>query len=169
MFRHFLLKFMVIQKGREPLPRCNMCIMHMPEGRLLKHRRTAFCFRNNEMRIRRREVEVATRCLEMELSLTSEEGEDTIEGVALLKYLGWPMEKSDNAWPAVRTNIRKALQIWGRLGVILRREGGGTLSILRHFTEQWYRRCSCLGRICGSCQRPWRSRYRGSTLFFCNR
>ena len=56
--------------------------------------------------------------------MTGEEGEETIEGVALFKYLGRTMEQSDDDWPEVRRKIRKERKVWGRLGVVLRREGG---------------------------------------------
>ena len=57
----------------------------------------------------------------MELSLTVEEGKETIEVVALIKYLGRPLEQSDDDFSEVRRNIRKARHFWGRLRVILRR------------------------------------------------
>ena len=46
----------------------------MSTGRMLKHRRTARCFNNMGMQLRQREVEVTSRCSDMELSLTGEEG-----------------------------------------------------------------------------------------------
>ena len=72
MYINFLLKVTVLQEGRDPLPRCDMCGMHMPAGRLLKHRRRACRFKNTEMRIRHRDVDVASRCLDMEFRLTGE-------------------------------------------------------------------------------------------------
>ena len=90
---------------------------------MLKHQRTAWYFNNTEMKIRQRDLEVASRCLETEFSLTGEEREDKIEGVALLKYLRRPLDQSDDAFPLVRWNTRKAQHIWGRSVVIFRREG----------------------------------------------
>ena len=49
--------FAVLQEESDPLPRCNMCVMHMPEGELVKHQRTACCF-------------VSSRCAEIEFGLT---------------------------------------------------------------------------------------------------
>ena len=119
----FFSKVEVLQEGRELLPRCNMCEIHMPEGRLIKHHRTTRCFKNTEMRIRHRGVEVASFCSEMELRLTGEEVGETIEEVALFKCLGKPLDKSYYYWPEVRQSIRKVRQVWGGLGVILRWEG----------------------------------------------
>ena len=39
MFRHIRSK-VVAQEGKEPLPRCYLCRMHMPAGRLLRHKKT---------------------------------------------------------------------------------------------------------------------------------
>ena len=93
MYRKFYSKVAVLQEGREPLPRCKMCRMHILVMRLLDHQRTACCFKNDKMRLRRRDVEVTNKCLEMEFSLTSKEREETIMGVALFKYLVWPLEQ----------------------------------------------------------------------------
>ena len=41
MYRYFLSNVSVVQEGMEPLTRYDLCGMHMPEGRLIKHRRTA--------------------------------------------------------------------------------------------------------------------------------
>ena len=49
MYRHFFAWIAVVQEGREPLPRCDLCVMHMPAGRLLKHQRTKRCDRNMQM------------------------------------------------------------------------------------------------------------------------
>ena len=39
------------------------------------------------------------------------------------KFLGRLIDRSDDDWPAVLRNIRKARQVWGRLGNLLWREG----------------------------------------------
>ena len=41
MFRHFRSKVAVVQEGKEPLPRCEFCGMHMLTGWLIRHRKTA--------------------------------------------------------------------------------------------------------------------------------
>ena len=60
---------MVLQEGSEPLPRCDMCRMHLKAGRLIKHWRKARCFKNMEMRLRWKDVEVTSWCADMELNL----------------------------------------------------------------------------------------------------
>ena len=62
MFRHFISKVAIVQEGKETLPRCEMCRIHITEGRLIRHRRMERCDRNDQMRWRRRDVEVAAKC-----------------------------------------------------------------------------------------------------------
>ena len=63
---------------------------------MIKHKRTEPCFKNTRMRLRLRDVEVVSPCLEMEFSLTRYEGEETIEGVELFKYLGRTLDQTEN-------------------------------------------------------------------------
>ena len=85
MYIYFRSKVAGLQEGREPLPRYNMCRTHMPERRLIKHQITTRCYNNTEIRIRRRDIEVTSWCLETKFRFTGEEGEDTIELIALFK------------------------------------------------------------------------------------
>ena len=55
-----------------------MCGINIPEGKLFKHRRTAHCFKNTEMRLIQRDVDFESRCEEMEFILTGKEGEETV-------------------------------------------------------------------------------------------
>ena len=66
---------------------------------------------------------IVDRCSEATFSLTGDEEAEHIEGVGVFKYLGRMLDRSDNDWPAVLHNIRKARQVWRRLGKLLRREG----------------------------------------------
>ena len=65
MYIHFHLKVAVLHKGSELLLQCDMCGMHIPAGRMIKHRRTAHCFKNMGMSLRRKDVEVTVWCAEM--------------------------------------------------------------------------------------------------------
>ena len=46
-----------------------------------------------------------------------------IESVLEFKYLGRILTATDDDWPAVVRNLRKARRSWGRLARVLRREG----------------------------------------------
>ena len=70
--------------------------MHMPAGRLIKHRRTARCNKNTQMRWRRRYVAIANKCTEATFSLTGEDGAENVEGVEVFNYLGRLLERSDD-------------------------------------------------------------------------
>ena len=123
MFRHFRSRIAVVQEVREPLPRCDMCGMHMPAGRLIRHLWTERCDRNNQMSLRRRDVEIAAKCVGATLSLTGDYGAEILEVVDYFNYLGRILHRTDEDWPEVRRNIGRARQVWGRLGKLLRREG----------------------------------------------
>ena len=41
----------------------------------------------------------------------------------MFKYLGRPLERSYDNWTVVPRNIRKARQVWGRIGNMIQREG----------------------------------------------
>ena len=43
--------------------------------------------------------------------------------VETFKYLGRIFYKSDNGWPEICQNFRKACQVWSRMGKLLSREG----------------------------------------------
>ena len=73
MFRHFRSKVVLFQEDKDPLLRCDLCGIHMPEGRLLRHRKTARCDRNTQIRWRRWDVAIADKRLEATLSLTGED------------------------------------------------------------------------------------------------
>ena len=67
---HFKSKVEVVKEGTEPLPSCDLCGMYIPEGRLIRHIRTAHCDKETQMRWRRRDVEIEARCLEAMFILT---------------------------------------------------------------------------------------------------
>ena len=121
MYMNFYADIVLVLEGRETLPHCNLCGIHMPSGRLLKHQRTNWCDRNMQMRWQKRDVAIASQCREAMFSLTGEEDAECIEGVETFKYLGRILDRSDNDWPAVLCNIGKAHRVCKRMGKLLRR------------------------------------------------
>ena len=136
----------VVQEGKEPLPCCDVCSMHIPEWRLVKYHRTNRYNRNMHMRWRRRDVTMASQFTEASFSLTEEYEAECIEGVRIFEYLGQMLDRSDEYWPKFRRNISKACRLWGLLVKILRRGGGRVIG-------HWCRRCYSLGHRPGCCQR----------------
>ena len=116
-------QIVVVQEGREPLSRCDMCEIHVPAGRIIKHHQTARCDRNKQMRLQMRDVEIAAKCMGETFSLTGDNIVECFEGVGLFNYLGWVLHRDYNDWPVVLCNICRVRQVWGCLGKLLRREG----------------------------------------------
>ena len=85
MYRNLFYRIAVVQEGMEPLPRCDLCGMHMPAWRLLKHQQNKWCNRNMQMRWRRGDVTIEIRCVEASFSLTGEDNAECIEGVETFK------------------------------------------------------------------------------------
>ena len=122
MYRQFFSQIAVVQKGKETLPRCDLCDMHIPTGRLINYQRTQRCDRNTHMRWRRRNVASTSRYTEASFIPTREDEVEFIDGLDTLKYLGRMLDRSDDNWPAVRRNFGKAPQVWIRIRKLLRRE-----------------------------------------------
>ena len=87
MCHHFRSKVMMFQDRAEPLPPFDLCGLHMPARRVIKHQRTACYDKNTQMSWRRRDVAIVDRCLEATFSLTGEVEAECIEGVKVFKYL----------------------------------------------------------------------------------
>ena len=110
-FRHLFAGIAVVQEGRELLPHCDLCGMHMPSGRLLKHQRKKRCERNTQMRWRRKDVVISIQCKGATFSLTGEDDAECIEGVENFKYLGRMLDWSDNDWTEVLRNFGKSRRV----------------------------------------------------------
>ena len=62
--------------------------------------------KNTQMRWQRRDVKISNKCPEVTFSLAGEDGAESVEGVELFKYFGQPMDRSDDKFPEVLSNIR---------------------------------------------------------------
>ena len=112
MYRHLFSWIAGVQEGRDPLPRCDLCGMHMPAGQILRHQRKKRCNWNTQMRWKRRDVAITSRYEEAEFSLTVEDDAECIDGVNNFYYLGRILDPSDDDWPGVLQNFRKARRVW---------------------------------------------------------
>ena len=95
IYRHFFSQKVVAQEGRETLPRCDLCDMQMPAGKLIMNQRTQQCGRNKQIRWQRRDIAIASRCMEASFSLTGEDNAECIETLETSKYLGRILNRSD--------------------------------------------------------------------------
>ena len=73
MFHHFRSKVLVFQEGKDPLPCCDLCRIHMSVVRLIHYRKTARYDRNTQMRWRQLYVAIAAKCLEATFNLKVED------------------------------------------------------------------------------------------------
>ena len=46
-----------------------------------------------------------------------------VEGVVTFRYLGRPLDQTDDDWPVVRRNIMHVRLVWGRMVTMLQQEG----------------------------------------------
>ena len=88
----------------------------MQAARLFIHRQLGKCHKLTDRRIRQRDVEMAARCGVMEFSLEGGEGDERLENVTTVRYLGRLLDQTDDDWPAVRRKIMHARPSGGDLG-----------------------------------------------------
>ena len=50
-------------------------------------------------------------------------GGDRVENVTTFRYLGRPLDQTDDDWPDVWRDIMGVRSVWGILGTLLQREG----------------------------------------------
>ena len=74
MYRQFFSRIVVVQEGKEPLPRCDLCNMHMSVGRLIKHHNMKQCDSTTHMWWPRRDITITSQCAEASFSLMGEDG-----------------------------------------------------------------------------------------------
>ena len=75
----------VVQEGKEPMTRCDFCIMHMPVWRLIRHRNMSRWDRNTHMMLRRWDVTIVDKCLDDTFSLIREDKAELIKGMGRFK------------------------------------------------------------------------------------
>ena len=59
----------------------------------------------------------------MEFNLDGEEGDERVENVMTFRYLGRPLDQTNDYWTDVQRNIMHAKLVWWRLGTLLQQEG----------------------------------------------
>ena len=117
---HVLNTVVMLEEENLPHPRCVRCDMQVPRRALNgRHPGTVQCVKEAK-RKRRRLAETETR---ENLERDFEAYGDPIELVSEFKYLGRIMTATDDDWPAVVGNLRKARKSWGRLARVIIREG----------------------------------------------
>ena len=107
--RHVHDTVVILEEGNRPLPRCPRCDLQVSRKVLNgRHLETSQCRTGTE---RKRQ-----RLAEAELGITSEKAFHAygkkMRAVMEFKYLGRVLTNTDDDWPAVAGNIRKARENW---------------------------------------------------------
>ena len=111
---------LILEEGNLPHPQCPMCDMLVPWWDLnVMHWRTAQ-FRKGGGQKRRRLAAEEERLV---VSRSFVPNGIPLEMVTSFKYLGRVISASDNDWPEVVRNMKKARAVWRRLKRIIIREG----------------------------------------------
>ena len=118
--RHVHDTVVILEEGNLPLPRCHRCDLQVSRKALNgRHQETNQCKKGAERKQRRLSA--------AEVETTSEKAfhayGNKMRAVIEFRYLGRVMTDTDDNWPAVAGNLRKARVSWGRLERILGREG----------------------------------------------
>ena len=122
MYRHCKSKVAIFHEVPGTLPRCDQCGLHMPAARIFKHWHSDNCNKATERRLRRRYMDMAESCGEMEFSVYGVEGEERVENVPTSRYWGRPLDQTNDDWLAVQRNIMYARSVWGILGTMIQRK-----------------------------------------------
>ena len=77
----------------------------MQADRLFRRQQLEKCHKLTESRLQRRDVEMAKRCGQMEFNPDGEEGDYRVENVPTFRYLGRPLDQTNDDCPAVQQNI----------------------------------------------------------------
>ena len=122
--RHVYDTVVILEEGNLHLPRFPQCDLQVSRKALNgRHLDTSQCRMGTERKRR--------RLAEAEMETTSEKAfhayGTSMRAVTEFKYLGRVLTNTDDDWPAVAGNIRKARAIWGRLVRILGQEGADLL------------------------------------------
>ena len=118
--RHVQETVVMLEEGNLPHPRCPRCDMQVPRKVLNgRHLGNAQCKKGAERR-RRRLAKTETR---ENLERAFHAYGKSMETVLEFRYLGRLLTATDDDWPAVAGNIKKARLSWGRLDRVLGREG----------------------------------------------
>ena len=118
--RHVLDTMVMLEEGNSPHPRYARCDMQVPQKALNgRHLGTAQCAKGLERKRQWLDETETRENLEQSFKAYGE----PMETVSEFRYLGRLLTATDDDWPAVAGNIKKARRIWGRMARVIGREG----------------------------------------------
>lgn len=119
MNRHHHDSLIIVEEGTTPLPKCELCGMHVPNNALnAGHKQTASCKTGADRKRQRQAIQCSQQASKMVFTI----GNTPLETVTKFKYLGRPISSTDDDWPAIHLNLSKARSQWGMVSKVLRRE-----------------------------------------------
>ena len=123
VYRRWNANVYILKQVQTSLLRCTNCVIHMTAARLQRQKNTDRCDRSANMRLRQRDMQLAQRSGYMQFSIYGRELDALMKLVTQFKYMVIPMDQSNDAWPAIIRNIRRARKVWFWLVKILQQEG----------------------------------------------
>ena len=118
--RHVHDTVVILEEGNLPLPQCPRCNLQVSREALNgRHLETNQCKTGAERKLRRLAAAEVETTLEKAFHAYGTKTRVVME----FPYLGSIMTNTDDDWPAVAGNLRKARVTWGRLARILGWEG----------------------------------------------
>jgi hypothetical protein len=118
VYRHFADTICILEEGSHPLPKCELCGMHIKRS-ATRHRTSQTC-RDGQARSAQREArEMVRQARERVFRVNNV----PLQRVDTFKYLGRPLASTDSDWPAINRNLAKARKRWGRIRRVIVREG----------------------------------------------
>ena len=110
----------VVIRG-ECLPRCPCCGMQVAREVLgtTKHEESKTC---KQMAARRRQHTVAAEGARALTRTFTAYGESVLRRVERFKYLGRVLSYDDSDTPAIRRNLKRARQVWGRISTVIAKD-----------------------------------------------
>jgi len=89
----------IMEEGRSPLPKCELCGMQMPFATLrsASHRTSQTCIEGQTLKEQRRREEIARRTAEQVFTACG----TPLDSVTEFKYLGRLLSCQDKDWPAL--------------------------------------------------------------------
>ena len=106
----------LLEEGNLPLPRCPRCDLQVSRKALNgRHLETNQCRTKAERKLRRLAAAEGEAATERAFHAYGKK----MRAVTEFRYLGRILTNTDDDWPAVVGNLRKARMTWGRLASIL--------------------------------------------------
>ena len=122
LFSHFAQRHpqhTVRVQGRA-FPKCRLCGLQTMAAGTPRHERTAACKARAEQRRRREVAEGVAAAARRKFKAYDR---DELRAVDTFKYLGRVITRDDCDAPAIRRNLKRARQVWGRLSKVIATEG----------------------------------------------